>query len=649
MRVTTAVSHATMIVLLLGLGCSAPVSSQPAPGTSIDWNVKSRFGLFKNEADFDNIASYSRAGGVLAQETELAAKPEGKGWASEIVSRLCIDAATKVVDDCKRNYQELDGVHPVTESYLNPTGHEIEVQPKGLPAPTPCAWRLVADGDPILQVTENKTCGNEVFTVPYGKTTQVQLFVAADPENSPPTATVNVNVRDILIAGLGDSTASGEGNPDRPIDLAYGGDGEGFCFGRLFYGQYWRPSRLGYDSRDCVGETLKEWPAWLEKGALWMDLPCHRSLYSYQVRVALQLAIENKDIAVTYIPLGCSGATIAQGMIGRQPARETGCAPDRCPGWVNGQIGALKDILDRVHKQDKNRNLDLVLLTVGANDINFPGLVANAMINHKSIEFDIFRRLGMISIVDQGRQKLNYLSSQFVKLRAGLKPLLGNKLDHVIYVSYGNPALYDGGKPCPETTRGFDVHPAFKIDGDLVEANSDFVNKEFFPRLKALALCSEGGGCQSDTQDKMTFVDEHQAQFKDHGFCAEAANDPEFDRTCFKDGDSFKTDPTQAKIHPLTCDQSPNKFEAYASRQRWIRTANDSYFAAMTYATGLTRELSPPDLHDPIWGVTSAVYGGALHPTAQGFAAMADAALPYARRLLVLPESPQPVLRSSAK
>ena len=49
-------------------------------------------------------------------------------------------------------------------------------------------------------------------------------------------------------------------------------------------------------------------------------------------------------------------------------------------------------------------------------------------------------------------------------------------------------------------------------------------------------------------------------------------------------------------------------------------------------------ELKPyKDIHDPIWGATSAVYGGAMHPTAQGYAAMADAALPSARRLLGLP------------
>jgi len=46
--------------------------------------------------------------------------------------------------------------------------------------------------------------------------------------------------------------------------------------------------------------------------------------------------------------------------------------------------------------------------------------------------------------------------------------------------------------------------------------------------------------------------------------------------------------------------------------------------------------LKPSDIHDALWGVLSAVYGGAVHPTAEGYAAMADAALPAARAVLGL-------------
>jgi hypothetical protein len=58
----------------------------------------------------------------------------------------------------------------------------------------------------------------------------------------------------------------------------------------------------------------------------------------------------------------------------------------------------------------------------------------------------------------------------------------------------------------------------------------------------------------------------------------------------------------------------------------------------MTYPVGIPATLRPSDIHDALWGVVSAVYGGAVHPTAEGYAAMADAALPAVRVVLGLPE-----------
>ena len=39
-------------------------------------------------------------------------------------------------------------------------------------------------------------------------------------------------------------------------------------------------------------------------------------------------------------------------------------------------------------------------------------------------------------------------------------------------------------------------------------------------------------------------------------------------------------------------------------------------------------------MHDAIWAIFAAVYGGAVHPTAEGHAAMADATLPAIREVL---------------
>ena len=56
----------------------------------------------------------------------------------------------------------------------------------------------------------------------------------------------------------------------------------------------------------------------------------------------------------------------------------------------------------------------------------------------------------------------------------------------------------------------------------------------------------------------------------------------------------------------------------------------------MTFPEGVSATLQPSNLHDATWGVLSAVYGGAIHPTAEGHAAMADAAAAAARSVLRL-------------
>ena len=83
----------------------------------------------------------------------------------------------------------------------------------------------------------------------------------------------------------------------------------------------------------------------------------------------------------------------------------------------------------------------------------------------------------------------------------------------------------------------------------------------------------------------------------------------------------------------MACGRPASEYRPYAPRARWVRTANDSYFTAMTYPQGMSL-VQPSNIHDATWGILSAVYGGAIHPTAEGHAAMADAALPAVREVL---------------
>jgi len=631
----------TLAALLAAMLAGLPVSwaeAQTAVGgpMQISWEVRNRFRLFREERDFALHVESARSRSVLASEQALELQSDGRGWARNTVNRLCIDLAGRVNEPCTRDN--------VRESYLTPVDHPVVV---GLTGPVPvgatCAWSF-DDGEGPQASTFD--CAEPVnFRARYGRSTIATVEVSS-AEGSQRLAT-EIAVRDIFIAGLGDSVASGEGNPDRPIALA----DEGFCF-RYYLSaataQYYRPSRAGYKGgRACEAPDFL--PVWQRQSALWFNPACHRSLYSYQTRTALALAVRYPHIAVTYLPLACTGATIADGLFGSQRGRE--CPPSKsgsCPGTVNGQIAELREAVTAAKRRQPDRRLDLVLLSIGGNDIYFSGLVADVIVDNPT-ERVLFRRSGVMATVDDSRSVLTRdLPQGFSKLREALKPLVGD-MSRVIFTSYANPTLAEGGAPCPGGRGGFDIHPSFNAEPRRLANVSAFVENEFLPQLKALALCGSGILCRDPRGDAMTFVEAHQTAFASHGFCARAQTDPEFDRECFSaKGDSFDPDIVTAANQPMRCGRSAGEYRAYLPRARWIRDANDSYFAAMTYPEGLPQQMQPSDIHDATWGVLSAVYGGAVHPSAEGHAVMADAALPAAAAVLQLDAAvseaiPQPV------
>jgi lysophospholipase L1-like esterase len=620
-------SAALLASVLTGLSATwAEAQTATDAPLQISWEVRNRFRLFREERDFLLHADGARGRSVLASEQALEMQSDGRGWARNTVNRLCIDLAGRVSEPCTRDN--------VKESYLTPVDHPVVLRLTGpVPVGATCAWSL-DDGDGPQ--TSTFDCAEPVnFRARYGRTTVATVDVSSGSDGSQRLST-EITVRDIFIAGLGDSIASGEGNPDRPIALA----DEGFCF-RSYLGaaaaQYYRPSRAGYKGgRAC--EAPDALAVWQRQSALWFNAACHRSLYSYQTRTALALAVQNSHIAVTYLPLACTGATIADGLFGSQRARE--CPPSKsastCAGTVNGQLAELREAVAAAKRRQPDRKLDLVLLSIGANDIYFPGLVADVIVDTPT-ERALFRRSSVMASVEDARAAMmRDLPQGFSKLRDALKPLVGD-LSRVIYTSYANPTLADSGRPCPGGRAGFDIHPAFNAEPQRLAAVSSFVDSEFLPQLKALALCQSGILCRNPSADRMTFVDAHQGAFASHGFCARAENDPEFDRQCFSaSGESFDPDIVGAASQPMLCGRSAGEYRAYLPRARWIRDANDSYFAAMTYPQGLPTSQQPTDIHDATWGVLSAVYGGAVHPSAEGHAAMADAALPATAAVLQL-------------
>jgi hypothetical protein len=597
----------------------------------IVWEVKNRFRLFRHEADFLRMAAVSRGDGVLAAERRLARDTDGLGWAKDIVADLCLNNSGSLLETCDRDGER--------ENYLSPRDYPVGVTVSGaVPDGLDCLWTFNdGEGSPRQSTAP---CDHEVkLRVRSGRTTIATVDIALG-DGTAQRLTADIAVRDVLVAGLGDSIAAGEGNPDRAVKLE-----GGFCFKRFLGGgasQYYRPSRAGFgDDRSCENGPSSPLAGsdWARHGARWMNPACHRSLYSYQVRTALAIAIEQPHVAVTMLPLACTGATIGAGMFAGQRADDCPWVVgiDSCSGTTPAQFSELRDLMTALHRQQPNRNLDLVLLTVGANDVNFAGLVANVIVDAATERLLLRQGGAIVDVADSQKALEQDLPDEFAQLRIALKPFVGGNLNRVVFVSYGNPAMQAENKPCPGGRDGLDVHPAFGADSERLRAAADFVNTKFLPKIKSLATCDGGKLCRDPLTERMIFVDGHQSEFARHGMCVRASNDPGFDRDCFStSGQSFQTDPTLAADDPMVCNEPAGNYRPYASRGRWIRTANDSYFTAMTYPEGMPAILKPSDIHDALWGVLSAVYGGAVHPTAEGYAAMADAALPATRAVLGL-------------
>src|SRR5215467_955274 len=225
--------------------------SPPSSGPRIEWEVKHRFRLFRNETDFQRHVAATRNDGVLGAERRLEISSDGRGWARDIVERLCIDRGGRLIETCDR-----DGTR---ENYLSPRDHAVGVVLAGaLPPNMRCQWSF-EDGSGEPRQTE-AACDDEVrIRVAYGKTASATVDIAL-PDGTAQRVVTDIAVRDVLIAGMGDSIAAGEGNPDRAVRLS----DEGFCYRRfLDSSEYFRPGRNGYSgNRSCESSTDTDASSW---------------------------------------------------------------------------------------------------------------------------------------------------------------------------------------------------------------------------------------------------------------------------------------------------------------------------------------------------------------------------------------------------
>ncbi|KUO62247.1 MAG: hypothetical protein APF80_14630 [Alphaproteobacteria bacterium BRH_c36] len=601
----------------------------PPEPVEIVWRVENPFRLFADSADsemhratwLDLPPEQRSANPVLSAERALAARHPG-GWAEAVSQKICWDPEHNIYS-CEKDKWD----------YISPREHIVLAELKGVPdaGSVTCQWltapsgRTGKRGEAIYQ-----PCNEPIrLSIPFPEGAVIEVEIGGRK-----VAVARAKVSDLFIVGMGDSFASGEGNPDVPVrfsrersaDYSTNGtdsDLTGF------------PARVGAWS--AIGDK-----AFIEENARWTDQACHRSLYSHQLRAALQLAIEDPHRAVTFVGLACSGAEITQGLFLRYKGNEwvpnppeysqiSAAAEAQCGGRIavakelpeayhmRGMVPELKgNLILRECPREKARKIDLLMVSIGGNDIGFARLVANAVLDDASVLKKLSGWFGGVYGTTEASQRIDNLDERYKALNRALHYILQipwDEADRVLLTAYPPLALVgDGTQVCPDGRAGMEVVKDFSLSSARARAGV-WVSDKLYRSMKAGARAN-----------KWSFVDEHRAEFLGRGICAGYAAD------ALRSDDDLRM---PRKIGDAWVPYNPADYRAYASRERWFRTPNDAFMTGNFHVSqSILRKVLNMEALSGFQLTLAATYSGAFHPTAEGQAAIADAVVARARAVL---------------
>ncbi|RMH66983.1 MAG: hypothetical protein D6683_18215, partial [Actinomyces sp.] len=202
-------------------------------------------------------------------------------------------------------------------------------------------WAVTRDGTPVDDATTGEcrlandpsAPDTERLDFPAQGSYTVTLTVT-DADGATSAVTHEVRVRDLLIVSMGDSSASGEGNPDTLAPVALVGGPDAFLFQR-----------------------------------------CHRSLTSGHSLAARAIEERDPHVSVTFLSFACSGATVPEGILGPYEGIEPGDAAEDLPPQIEQALRAVC----RVDIADcgliEQRLIDRLFIAIGINDIGFSDVV----------------------------------------------------------------------------------------------------------------------------------------------------------------------------------------------------------------------------------------------------------------------------------
>jgi hypothetical protein len=612
-----------LLASLLALSVIAPAAGATP---HIKWKLENPFRFFTDPADTEmHRATYqalnprARLSPVLSAERALQARHED-GWAARMYRKTCWTASSNRF------------ACPAYDDYMNPKSHVVVAGLTGIDEPgvLTCTWLTAPKGgEDVRGNAITQPCNESVeFTVPYPGGLQVTVEIGGRE-----VAATTMKVRDILVVAMGDSFASGEGNPDIPVRFSreraadYGAEDERDLAGY--------PARVGNWRQ--IGDK-----AFIAENARWLDQACHRSLYSNQLRAALQLAVEDPHLSVTFAGVSCSGAEVTFGLFLRYKGNEwvpnppalsqiSAIAEAQCGRretramdlpeayHLNGRIPELKGgLVLRKCPQDQARKIDLVLLSIGGNDIGFSRLVANAVLSNESYLRQLGGWFGEVHGQSGATTLLDRLGDKYKSLNRAIHNQLyvpWEESDRIILTGYPGMALAgDGSETCKDGRAGLEVVSDFQLSEQKLREGT-WIGDKLHRQMRASA--EEFG---------WTFAEAHRREFVGRGICSGS--------------DVDGTNPADELRLPRKADGSwkpynPADYQAYAMRQRWFRTPNDAFMTGNFHvAASLLQKVLKLDSLAWFQLLLASTYSGAFHPTAEGHAAIADAVAGKARVVL---------------
>jgi lysophospholipase L1-like esterase len=656
-----------MSKLFLALALLATVLASPAEaqtlGTSqfkIEWQVSNRFRLFQDRQFFklhetawrqyllhvDNqgmtseerdsfVARTSVLGSehvlndrYIAFSNILRKNFDWRGWAARGQDQLCYDAKD-------RRHSACGGI----DAYLEPQSHEIEMWLTGrgvsVPATAFCEWRI--DGRLVAEAPCTERVSGPGIELPYPGGAEISVNVVGEPP-----IIAEARVRDLLIAGLGDSFASGEGNPNLPV---------AFSETRRFRNLY--PER---EQNNAGGN------------ARWTDDRCHRSLYGQQLRAALQIAIENPQAAVTFLDLSCSGASIMEGILGPQTYVDRVASNDRndvvtlrtvTGGERDSQLYRLLLELCRERPEMRRglptcpgnafrRPLDFLFLSVGGNDIGFSNIVAWASLRDTASASIAGFFGATVSAEEFGRRMRNVLPDSYARLAAALEATVpvtsatDGVFDpsRIVLTAYPDLVTNEAGEICEAAPREGSGEDRYAANQSLDMFSSWLTARpERLAAVRAQFALLHRHMRDLAGDHGWTFAGRIYADrmFEGHGFCARnlrRTEDPaeQLMMPCFgsaeRDTQTCQPQFTSAQASWRPYNPATQNYP-YALRQRWVRTFNDAYMVINQKVTDRSGRINEKASAAAFSETT-----GALHPSAEGHAAMADSLMLTLRPVL---------------